>query len=152
MKKPILVAALSVLTALSGCAVSPNSANVYRGSQTMGEQTVRMGVVESVREVSIDKGASGVGQLAGGAVGAVAAGSSIGRGNGAIVAGILGAVAGGLVGQNIEANMVNRRGLEITVKLDNGSLSAVTQDADEPFRVGERVRLLSSGRSTRVTH
>lgn len=152
MKKLILVAGLSVITALSGCAVTPNSANVYRSSQTMGEQTVRMGVVESVREVSIDKGSSGAGQLAGAAVGAVAAGSSIGGGNGAIVAGILGAVAGGLVGQNVEANMVNRRGLEITVKLDNGNLSAVTQDADELFRVGERVRLLSSGRSTRVTH
>ncbi len=152
MKKLILVAGLSVITALSGCALTPNSANVYRSGQTMGEQSVRMGVVESVREVSIDKGSSGVGQLAGGAVGAVAAGSSIGRGNGAIVAGILGAVAGGLVGQNVEANMVNRRGLEITVKLDNGNLSAVTQDADEPFRVGERVRLLSSGRTTRVTH
>lgn len=152
MKKLILVAGLTVITALSGCAVTPNSANVYRSSQTMGEQTVRMGVVESVREVSIDKGASGVGQLAGAAVGAVAAGSSIGGGNGAIVAGLLGAVAGGLVGQNVEANMVNRRGLEITVKLDNGNLSAVTQDADELFRAGDRVRLLSSGRSTRVTH
>ena len=149
MKKLILVAGLAVL---SGCAVTPNSANVYSSRQTQGEQSVRMGVVESVREVSIDKGSSGVGQLAGGAVGAVAAGSSIGRGNGAIVAGILGAVAGGLVGQNVEANMVNRRGLEITVKLDNGSLTAITQDADELFRVGERVRLLSSGGGTRVTH
>ena len=149
MKKLILVAGLAVL---SGCAVTPNSANVYSSRQTQGEQSVRMGVVESVREVSIDKGSSGVGQLAGGAVGAVAAGSSIGRGNGAIVAGILGAVAGGLVGQNVEANMVNRRGLEITVKLDSGSLTAITQDADEIFRVGERVRLLSSGRTARVTH
>ena len=149
MKKLILVASLAVL---GGCAVTPNSANVYSSRQTQGEQSVRMGVVESVREVSIDKGSSGVGQLAGGAVGAVAAGSSIGRGNGAIVAGILGAVAGGLVGQNVEANMVNRRGLEITVKLDSGSLTAITQDADEIFRVGERVRLLSSGRTARVTH
>lgn len=149
MKKLILVAGLAVL---GGCAVTPNSANVYSSRQTQGEQSVRMGVVESVREVSIDKGSSGVGQLAGGAVGAVAAGSSIGRGNGAIVAGILGAVAGGLVGQNVEANMVNRRGLEITVKLDSGSLTAITQDADEIFRVGERVRLLSSGRTARVTH
>jgi outer membrane lipoprotein SlyB len=26
------------------------------------------------------------------------------------------------------------------------------QDADEPFRAGERVRLLSDGRKTRVSH
>jgi outer membrane lipoprotein SlyB len=150
MKKLILIA--TSLAVLAGCAVAPNSANVYSSRQAQGEQTVRMGVVESVREVRIDKGSSGAGQLAGGAVGAVAAGSNIGGGNGAIVAGILGAVAGGLVGQNVEANMVSRRGLEITVRLDNGSLIAVTQDADEMFRAGERVRLLSSGRTARVTH
>lgn len=152
MKKQILIAGLVSLSALAGCAVTPNSANVYSSRQAQGEQTVRMGVVESVRQVRIDKGSSGAGQLAGGAVGAVAAGSSIGGGNGAIVAGILGAVAGGLVGQNVEANMVNRPGLEITVRLDNGSLRAITQDADEFFRAGDRVRLLSSGRTTRVTH
>ncbi|MGV8894636.1 MAG: hypothetical protein ACOH2K_17185 [Burkholderiaceae bacterium] len=152
MKKQILVAGLVSLSVLAGCAVTPNSANVYSSRQAQGEQTVRMGVVESVRQVRIDKGSSGVGQLAGGAVGAVAAGSSIGGGNGAIVAGILGAVAGGLVGQNVEANMVNRPGLEITVRLDNGSLRAITQDADEFFRTGDRVRLLSSGSTTRVTH
>lgn len=149
MKKLILVASLAVL---AGCAVAPNSASVYSSRQAQGEQTVRMGRVESVREVRIDKGSSGAGQLAGGAIGAVAAGSSIGGGNGAIVAGILGAVAGGLVGQNVEANMVNRPGLEITVRLDNGSLTAITQDADEVFRAGDRVRLLSSGRTARVTH
>jgi outer membrane lipoprotein SlyB len=38
------------------------------------------------------------------------------------------------------------------VRLDNGELRAITQDADEPFRIGERVRLLSNGRTTRVTH
>lgn len=149
MKKLILVASLAVL---AGCAVAPNSASVYSSRQAQGEQTVRMGRVESVREVRIDKGSSGAGQLAGGAIGAVAAGSSIGGGNGAIVAGILGAVAGGLVGQNVEANMANRPGLEITVRLDNGSLTAITQDADEVFRAGDRVRLLSSGRTARVTH
>lgn len=152
MKKQILIASLVSLGALAGCAVTPNSANVYSSRQAQGEQTVRMGVVESVRQVRIDKGSSGVGQLAGGAVGAVAAGSNIGSGNGAIVAGIIGAVAGGLVGQNVEANMVSRPGLEITVRLDNGSLRAVTQDADTFFRTGDRVRLLSSGRTTRVTH
>jgi outer membrane lipoprotein SlyB len=55
-------------------------------------------------------------------------------------------------GQPAEAHLNNRPGLEITVRLDNGELRAITQDADEPFRIGERVRLLSNGRTTRVTH
>ncbi len=150
MKKIILIAAVSAVVA--GCAVTPNSANVYNARQAQGEQTVRMGVVESIRNVTIDKGASGVGTLAGGALGGIAAGSTIGRGNGALAAGIVGALAGGVAGNQIESRMANRPGLEITVRLDNGELRAITQDADEPFRVGDRVRLLSSGGTTRVTH
>jgi outer membrane lipoprotein SlyB len=39
------------------------------------------------------------------------------------------------------------------VRLDNGDLRAITQSATgEIFRAGERVRLLSSGGVTRVTH
>ncbi|MFL9924954.1 hypothetical protein PQR62_11820 [Herbaspirillum lusitanum] len=153
MKKLLLViSASAAISVLAGCAVTPNSASVYNTRQAQGEQTVRMGVVESVRNVTIDKGASGVGTVAGGALGGIAAGSSIGGGNGALAAGIVGALIGGVAGNRIEDNMAQRPGLEITVRLDNGELRAITQDADEPFRVGERVRLLSSGRTTRVTH
>lgn len=150
MKKLIVIAALGSLVA--GCAVTPNSASVYNTRQAQGEQTVRMGVVESIRNVTIDKGSSGVGTLGGAALGSIAAGSNIGGGNGALAAGIVGALAGGVLGNQAEAHLNNRPGLEITVRLDNGELRAITQDADEPFRIGERVRLLSNGRTTRVTH
>jgi len=83
----------------------------------------------------------------GGVAGIIGAG-----GNGAIAASILGAVAGGMAGKSIEANASNKPGLEITVRLDNGDMRAIVQDADELFRPGERVRLLSDGRPTRVTH
>lgn len=149
MKQLVYVLFLSMLAA---CAVTPNSGSVYSSRQAGQEQSVRMGVVESVRQVTIDKGQSGVGVVAGGALGGIAAGSNIGGGSGAIAAGILGAVAGGIAGKHVESNLTQRPGLEITVRLDGGGLSAVTQDADEIFRVGDRVRLLSSGRSTRVTH
>ncbi|MET3139912.1 outer membrane lipoprotein SlyB [Undibacterium sp. GrIS 1.2] len=66
MKKII---ALTAVVALSACAVPPTSNSVYRPGQTQNEQSVRMGVVESVREVTIDKGQSGVGTVAGAAVG-----------------------------------------------------------------------------------
>jgi len=51
-----------------------------------------------------------------------------------------------------ENKIAQRRGLEITVRLENGEMRAITQDADEIFRPGDRVRLLSSGGVTRVTH
>ena len=85
-------------------------------------------------------------------MGGIAAGSGIGGGNGSIAAGIVGAVAGGIIGQKIENNTSQKPGLEITVRLDNGDIKAITQDADEGFNVGDRVRLLSNGRTTRVTH
>ncbi|MEG1054121.1 MAG: glycine zipper 2TM domain-containing protein, partial [Janthinobacterium sp.] len=121
MKAPIIAVAL--LAALTGCAVQPNSANVYNARQAQNEQSVRMGTVESVRQVTIDKGETGTGVLAGAALGGVA-GSTVGGGKGAIAASILGAVAGGMAGKSIEANASNKPGLEITVRLDNGDMRA----------------------------
>ncbi|MDB5992036.1 MAG: hypothetical protein JWQ10_3439 [Herbaspirillum sp.] len=149
MKKIVVVVA--ALASLAGCATPSDSGSSYRSSQARGEQTVRMGVVESVRNVTIDKGSSGVGTLAGAGLGALG-GAALGGGRGSIATGILGAVAGGVVGNRVEAATSNKAGLEITVKLDNGALTAITQDADEMFVPGERVRLLSGSGITRVTH
>ncbi len=145
-------AALLPLVLLGACASGSSSGSVYSRSDAQREQVVRMGTVESIRNVIIDAGKTGVGGLAGGAIGGVAAGSSIGKGSGAVLAGIVGAVAGGIAGDAIENNVGKKAGLEITVRLENGELRAITQDADEAFRPGERVRLLSSGGITRVTH
>jgi outer membrane lipoprotein SlyB len=146
------ILALATAAALAGCAVAPHSASVYRPYQTQNEQIIRMAQVESVRDVTIAARNTGTGTAAGAALGGIAAGSNVGGGNGSIAAGILGAVAGAAVGSHLEANVNNRKGFEITVRLDNGELRAITQDADEMFRPGERVRLLSDGRTTRVTH
>lgn len=146
------VLAVILIATLAGCATTPRSGSVYQGRHTQNEQSVRMGIVESVREVNIVAGQdSGTGALAGAALGGLA-GANVGGGKGAVAATIIGAVAGGIIGQRVEANMKERRGVEITVSLDNGDLRAITQEADELFRPGDRVRLLSSGRTTRVTH
>lgn len=147
-----IIALTLAATALAGCVSAPHSSSVYQGYQTQNEQIVRMGVVESVREVTIANRDSGTGTMAGAALGGIAAGSNVGGGNGSAAAAIAGALAGGIIGNRIEANVNKNKGFEITVKLDNGELRAITQDADEMFRPGERVRLLSAGRTTRVTH
>jgi outer membrane lipoprotein SlyB len=147
--KALVAIALAALAA--GCATAPDSASVYRDYQTMGEQSVRMGTVESVRNVTIVKPESGTGVISGAALGGLA-GSTAGGGRGQAATAILGAVAGGLLGQRVEAGANKRPGFEITVRLDNGDYRAITQEADEMFRPGERVRLLSNGYTTRVTH
>lgn len=146
------VIVLAAVTLVAGCATQSSSNSVYSHGQAQREQTVRYGVVEGVREVTIQNDQTGAGTIAGGAIGGIAAGSTIGRGNGAVAAGILGAVLGGIAGSAVENKVNQRRALEITVKLDNGEMRAITQEADEFFRPGERVRLLSSGGVTRVTH
>jgi outer membrane lipoprotein SlyB len=145
-----IAGALVASAVVSGCA-STSSGSVYSDGQTRQEQTVRMGVVESVRQVNIEGSRSGAGAVAGGVVGGVA-GSNIGGGKGSTIGSILGAVAGGVAGNAIEQGVTKKQGLEITVKLDNGELRAITQEADETFRPGERVRLLSGSGATRVTH
>jgi outer membrane lipoprotein SlyB len=137
------------LLVLAGCADTP-SGSVYNRSQTRNEMSVRMGVVQAVRSVVIEGSQSGVGAVAGGAVGGVA-GSNVGEGKGATIGTILGAVAGGVAGQAIEERFTRKDGLEITIKLDNGSIIAITQMADEPFKVGDTVRVLSGNGATRVS-
>ena len=142
------VAALVIV--VSGCAPSM-SGGAYTREQARREQNVRLGVVESVRQVQIEGTRSGIGPAAGAVVGGIA-GSTIGQGRGSAVGAVLGGVAGGVAGQAAEEIGTRKTGLEITVKLDGGKLVAITQEADEAFRPGERVRIISDGTTSRVTH
>jgi outer membrane lipoprotein SlyB len=142
-------AAVCVLL-LGGCAY-PQGSYDYRGYQVMGEQTVRFGVVDSVRPVRINPGETGVG-TAGGAVLGGLAGSQVGGGSGHVAGAVGGAILGGILGSNIERSANERQGVEVTVLLDNGKYISVVQEADELFRPGDRVRVLSGRGTTRVTH
>ena len=135
---------------LGGCAYHADSAD-YRAYEARGEQSVRFGVVEAVRDVRIDPRETGVGTAGGAVLGGIA-GSNIGRGSGQIAGAIGGAILGGIIGQGIEMSANERHGLEVTVLLDSGKYIAVVQEADEPFRSGDRVRILSGRGNTRVTH
>lgn len=143
------LAAVALL--LSGCATS-QSGSSYSQHQAQREMNVRMAVVESVRQVTIEGNKDGSGSLVGGVLGGIA-GSNVGGGDrGSAVGTILGVVGGAVAGHAIEGGITKKTGLEITVKFDNGSMSAIIQEADELFNVGERVRVLSGGGKTRVSH
>lgn len=143
----ITIALLSVF--LAACA-SSNSGSVYSRDEARKTQTIRTGVVESVRQVKLEGTKSPVGTIAGGAVGGIA-GSSVGSGRGNMIATVIGALAGGLLGSAAEEGLTRKDALEITVKVDGGALVAVVQESDEVFSPGERVRLVESGGTTRVS-
>ncbi len=152
MKKTSLVAISTIaLSLILGACASSNSGSVYSRDEARKVQTVKTGVVESVRTVKLEGTKSPVGTVAGGVVGGVA-GSTIGGGRGSAIAAVLGAVAGGLAGSAAEEAITRKDGVEVTVKLDSGNLVAIVQEADEKFSPGERVRLLESGGTTRVSH
>lgn len=135
---------------LLACA-SSNSGSVYSRDKARKTQTVKTGVVESVRSVKLEGTKTPVGTIAGGAVGGVA-GSSIGGGRGSTIMAIIGAVAGGLLGSVAEEGITRKDAFEITVKLDGGGMVAVVQEADEVFKAGDKVRLVENGETTRVSH
>ncbi len=143
--------AVSLLTVLLAACASSNSGSVYSRDEARKVQTVKTGVIESVRQVKLEGTKSPVGTIAGGAVGGIA-GSSVGGGRGSAIAAVIGAVAGGLAGSALEEGITRKDGVELTVKLDGGGLIAIVQEADEVFIAGEKVRILESGGVSRVSH
>jgi outer membrane lipoprotein SlyB len=139
---------LTVAALIAGCA-SSNSGDVYSRNQARTAQTVQMGTVEFVRNVQIEGTKSGVGAVGGGVAGGLI-GSTIGGGKGSVLAAVGGAALGAVGGAVAEEKITKKGGLEITVKLDSGSTIAVVQEADVLFSVGDRVRVLTSGGTTRV--
>ena len=133
----------------AGCA-SGLGGGTYGREEARRMMTVQYGVVEAVRPVQLEGTKSPLGAGAGAVVGGVA-GSGVGGGRGQIVGATVGAVAGGLAGAALEEVATRKPGVEVTVRLENGRVIAVVQeDQGEGFRVGERVRVVNDGGTTRV--
>lgn len=134
---------------LAGCASSPwDDDGPDRRAQPQPGKKEYAGVVERVRDVELDSTRTGVGSMAGAVIGG-SVGSGVGHGRGAVVGSVVGTVAGAVVGE-ATAQAVTQPGHEITVRLDAGRVIAVTQPAAESFQTGDRVRVISDGRSARV--
>ena len=109
---------------------------------------VFMGRIISRRQVEVmesrdAKDQSGVGTVAGAAVGGIAA-SGMGQGRGSAVAAIGGAVVGGVIGHAIDKKIGTQKGYEYIIELDEGRAVSITQGDDEVFSVGQEVLVLYS--------
>jgi outer membrane lipoprotein SlyB len=154
MRKSVLLAAsiAAVSLTLSGCQ-SSLTGDSYSRDEARTVQTVRMGTISALRPVKIEGSKTPIGAGAGAVIGGVG-GSSVGGGKGSIVMAVIGAVAGGLAGAAAEEGLTRTQGVEITVREDDGSMRAYVQEvqANEVFRVGERVRIMSVNGTSRVAH
>ncbi len=149
--KTIQLISIALLSLWLGACASSNSGAVYSRDEARKVQTIRTGLVESVRQVKLEGTKTPIGTAAGAAVGGVA-GSSLGKGDGNIIGAVIGAVVGGIAGSAIEEGITRKDALEITVKVDGGPLLAIVQEADEQFKAGDKVRLIETGGTTRVSH
>lgn len=157
--KPLLFSiAIASSVALAGCAstyagdpyYSQSSARQY-DQRNIGSQTVYYGVVEGVREVTLQRNDGiGGGAVLGAVVGGLA-GNQIGSGSGRTAATIGGAAAGGYIGDRVQDSRNRERGVEVTVRLDNGQRMAVIQNHDYRFHQGQRVRIVGHGANARVS-
>lgn len=143
-------ASLGLMAALllGGCATS--NPDLIRRNEAQRLSTVVDATVLTVRPVTIDGSQTGAGAMAGGAVGAIA-GSSVGGRRESAAIGLLGAVAGAVLGNAIERSSTREESLEILVQLRNGERRAIVQaKGSESFNPGDAVIIVSTGGKVRV--
>lgn len=100
------------------------------------------GVIDSVREIEKPGKASGGGAIGGAIVGGVL-GHQVGGGRGRDVMTVLGAVGGGVAGNQIEKNVTQSREYQITVRLEDGSSRVITQTTPPNWRTGDKVKVVN---------
>ena len=129
--------ALLVVTAIAvvGCAQQPTY-QVYN-------QPVARGTIESIRQVDRQKYVSGAGAVTGALVGG-GLGSLVGGGSGKTAAIIVGALGGGIVGNEMQKSQTELI-WEIGIRYDDGGYGTITQAQSPGLRIGDRVRVTDTG-------
>ena len=123
-----VAAVVTSMAVLGGCANPSASSGVYSYDQAQREQIVRTGTVTGVRPIVIQKDkSSGVGMLAGCALGGVAR-TAVGGGTRRTISTVGGAILGALAGNAVENRVGKNSGYELTVRLDNGETKNYSED------------------------
>jgi outer membrane lipoprotein SlyB len=134
---------------LAGCA--SEGSHDYAQSEARAVQSVEFGTVQSVSAVKIKGDNAMVGTVTGAALGGLL-GNQIGHGGGRAAATVIGAVGGGIAGNAVERKIEEQDGQEIVIRLDNGATVAIVQPGPHAFAAGDRVRVLSGPKGSRVEH
>jgi outer membrane lipoprotein SlyB len=137
---------------LVGCMSSTTDPMVPRAHVGVAAELTQGRVISAV-PVTIEGDNSGIGTMGGagvgGAGGVAAAG---GGGTEAIMASAVGAVAGAVVGKVVEERVTRKPGQRVTIRLDDGKIIEVVQEAEEGiFLEGDRVNVAVGDGVTRVS-
>lgn len=150
MIKRILVLTLTAGLGLTACAQPNMNSSVYSPSSAMRAQLVQTGTIIDMRTVEIrsvrGEADRAAGVVVGGVLGAMA-GDKLGDGN-AVATGA-GAIAGAFGGDALARGVNRTAAQEWTIRLDNGQTIAIVQ-TDPGLRVGQYVRVITDGATTRI--
>jgi outer membrane lipoprotein SlyB len=149
-KKLVLVASIAALGSLAACqTANPNVVSRY-DAQRMS--SVQDATVLSTRAVTLGGTNSGVGTVGGAVIGGIA-GSNVGGPRTGGIVGIVGAIAGGLIGNAIEKDATQQQAVEILLQLKNGDRRSIIQGVQgDVFAAGDPVIMVTTGAKTRVMH
>jgi outer membrane lipoprotein SlyB len=132
--------AVATLAVLAACTTT--SPDVVQRGDAQRLATVQDATVLSVRSVVVDGSQSGAG-------GVLHGGRSHGKEQAVI--GVVGAVAGAVVGNAIERSATKEDAVEILLQMKNGERRAIVQaKAGETFNNGDAVILVTTNGKTRV--
>jgi len=124
----------------AGTATRPDGVAQARGAAI---PCANCGVIDAIRAVEVQGEASGAGAVAGGVAGAVV-GNQFGHGVGRTLLTLGGAAGGAYAGNTIEKHVKKHTAWRVTVRLEDGSVRTLSQPAQPPFAVGDRVRIVNS--------
>jgi outer membrane lipoprotein SlyB len=120
---------------LAGCNTPP--------AFQVSEPSARVGTVESITQDTVQNVNSTAGAIGGAVIGGLL-GSQVGGGRGQTAATIIGAGGGAVVG-NQAAQRSQTVIWRIGVRYDDGSIATIQQTAAPALRIGDRVRVTSTG-------
>lgn len=130
------IVVVAVALGLIGCAQQPTY-------QVYNQPAARTGTVESIQQVDRQKYAQGTGAVTGALIGG-GLGAIAGQGWGKAAAVTIGAIGGGIVGNELQKNQVELA-WQIGIRYDDGSYGTITQTQPPGLRIGDRVRVTDTG-------
>ncbi len=149
--KALSIFIFSLLLTTTSCASHYSNNSTYKPSQFHQLQTIQYGEITGLNSVPISNKDGTVATVVGGITG-LAIGNLFGSGRGKKAATIVGGLGGALLGNRWAKSRQRQHGVEINIRLDNGSQVSLLQDSGESFRVGQRVKLIQqSNGNARVT-
>lgn len=120
----------------------PQTSTYPTATQSAGAVNVvpGFGVVQSIDMIPREQAAIGVGTIAGAVVGGVL-GNQIGSGTGRTAATVAGVAGGAMAGRALERGGQQDQVYRITLRMDDGTVQSLVQEASPSLRPGDRIRI-----------